>query len=1393
MGKADKKSKGKVGKDYDDESPRSYDLNAEHIIKRNNNKVLLSPVEIAKLTAIQQEEDISALKTKTKNSTVRNSHESPDDRSPKKKNKKKYDEKDNESDHIKQRNKVLLSPESIIELTSTEGKDTKSAKKTKSITSSGKTSAGDKSLQQKKNESISSPSNEIDGEVPGTRVTYREARRRRDNDQNNNNDADDGGYLDDEVEIQEDREARLPGAVRVTPGRDVEQGTGPSSELFKSKDAKSIASNASSDFLLLPQADAVSEMPIDEEQQESFRKMAEKEAEDAFLSKVRTAEIVGDKKLIEKKKRNQKWMLIGLVLLVLVIVGVVVAVVVSTIGSNDSNEDSTDDGMEVDPSTFDNITVTEDTCDNAISISSPTIVTGSTVSATADNTNLEACGDLTAIGASAVWYSFRGSGKPLSLNTCFGSGFDTQISVFSGDSCSSVTCVGGNDQRTNCGTDGSHFTFFADNAVQYYLLVHGLRRANGVFTLAIDELVDNSQCSNAVSIKDSNPTGELVFFGTTKFSTTNVSPVECFDAPVDSPGVWYSFLAETSRFVQARLDDIKGRVTVYTGSCNELQCVASDSKGMTMWTAISGVEYKLIVHGEGKDASDFSLTILPGGLLRPDAEITNNQCELSFSLPTPSFRNHVMVNGTSERGMVTEIATGCGRLFDAGASPAMWYSVVGNGKGLRVSTCDTNDDFIAQVAVYRGSCDNLACIGGGDQNCGEQSAVAWIGEEGEEYYILVQGLEGRVGDFNLTVEELIPDPTSDCNNPVPVPLDGVSIIGSTLSGSIDNIGLCRNVMNVVAPSVWYKVFGTGSVLIASTCDLYLENLSKIEVYYGNCQNLVCADVRRSTCGNQESLAWESVEGETYLIQVYGSGTAGDEDFALKVEEVSENYECNEASEPFIAGSFVRGATLASADLGTSGCSQSNEIGTWYKIRVPIDQTLTVSPCSHITTTDIKLTLFQGSACNQLQCISSNNGRSCSEGSFITWDASRFEVYHLLVQASGPHGGNFELTLGIENDICHSAIALPSSIVIPGSTQVATVDDGDLRCFESGITVDGPGIWYSVMGGNSLLKATVCSPVTTFDASISVFEGSCEELNCIAGEHGDNGACGSSATWFAAEGKTYYILVHGLDVGDFALEMNEVENNSCLSAKSVPLTRDYISVVSEIFVSENFVDPCTGDLSANQVGSWYSMSGTGGFVSINACSSSLDSNQGSYVSVYRGGCSELTCVEYTNDNTCSVTVKTTFGEEYYVYVSNETTLETSTYGLEISSSNDRCESAFGPLSRGDVVLGSTLDATTDDIPLCGDLVAGRGTGVWYTFEGGTGEELTFFTCSEFTDFDTQISLYIGDDCGNLSCIASRDDNCGFATWMTHPFQEGNRYYILISGKPENEGNFVLQVL
>jgi len=127
-------------------------------------------------------------------------------------------------------------------------------------------------------------------------------------------------------------------------------------------------------------------------------------------------------------------------------------------------------------------------------------------------------------------------------------------------------------------------------------------------------------------------------------------------------------------------------------------------------------------------------------------------------------------------------------------------------------------------------------------------------------------------------------------------------------------------------------------------------------------------------------------------------------------------------------------------------------------------------------------------------------------------------------------------------------------------------------------------------------------------------------------------------------------------------------------------------------------------------------------------------------------------------------------------------------VSVVSTNDECDSAFGPLTVGTSVQGSVVGATGDNVEACGD-VTNRGAGVWYTVLG-TGSTMTAFTCSDFTDFDTQIAVYAGGNCAGLTCMGGKDDNCGFSTWITFPTTEGQILHILVSGKGASTGGFVL---
>jgi len=130
-------------------------------------------------------------------------------------------------------------------------------------------------------------------------------------------------------------------------------------------------------------------------------------------------------------------------------------------------------------------------------------------------------------------------------------------------------------------------------------------------------------------------------------------------------------------------------------------------------------------------------------------------------------------------------------------------------------------------------------------------------------------------------------------------------------------------------------------------------------------------------------------------------------------------------------------------------------------------------------------------------------------------------------------------------------------------------------------------------------------------------------------------------------------------------------------------------------------------------------------------------------------------------------------------------------------NDDCPYAYGPIvptSAGVILPYSTTTATTDvDESLsCGGALADGGPGVWYMVEG-TGRPLTASTCSEATNFDTQISVFLG-DCGNLACVNGNNDFCKLGSSVTWPSQEGELYRVLVQGANADAiGDFELTVL
>ena len=92
-------------------------------------------------------------------------------------------------------------------------------------------------------------------------------------------------------------------------------------------------------------------------------------------------------------------------------------------------------------------------------------------------------------------------------------------------------------------------------------------------------------------------------------------------------------------------------------------------------------------------------------------------------------------------------------------------------------------------------------------------------------------------------------------------------VGATTNG--EQTGTCGT--GTGAPGVWYNFTGNGDAVTASLCGSAYD--TKIQVYEGDCANLVCVDGNDDSCGLQSEVTFISTVGTEYYIYVFGFGTS----------------------------------------------------------------------------------------------------------------------------------------------------------------------------------------------------------------------------------------------------------------------------------------------------------------------------------------------------------------------------------------------------------------------------------------------------------------------------------------------------------------------------------------
>ncbi|MCA9245120.1 MAG: hypothetical protein KDA32_14270, partial [Phycisphaerales bacterium] len=765
-----------------------------------------------------------------------------------------------------------------------------------------------------------------------------------------------------------------------------------------------------------------------------------------------------------------------------------------------------------------------DDCAGAVAVAIPSITTGDNTLATAEPnsiTSLPTCGTSISTTGHSMWYTVVGNGNGIEVSTCDpNTGFDTKLHVFTGD-CNSLVCLTANDDNFDCNFSGlsSTVNFCSDNGVEYHILVQGFSATSlGRFDLHVS---DTGNCRGSCCLSD----------GT---CLANQTATGCATAGGTFNGIG---------------SDCNG--VVCTGAC----CLADGSciYGSPDACATAGGTFQ----GLGSDCNSVSCPILP----------SNDDCTGAIAVAIPSITAGDTTTATAD------VAPFCGT--SDGTGGGLWYSVIGDGTTLTATTCSAATTFDTKLRVYTGDCNALVCEGGNDDDSSctfssLRSTVSWCSSVGVEYKILVHGFSTATGQFELTVSSsglsclgacCLPDTScigpvtatacataggayqgdgTDCNTVVCAPppanddCSGATalavpsmVMGSTAlaTDEANNVGTCGTTIS--APGVWHTVVGTGTTIEATTCFAETDYDTKINVYTGDCNNLVCVGGNDDSFGDVDcnfprgiglpsKFSWCSSTGVTYYILVQGfSGAVGN--YKLMVSDDGlpclgacclgdgncvDNISATTCSG--LGGRFTAGATCGSVICTGACCIDANCVyGT-------SDDCATAggayqgdgSDCNSVSCTgaccmnDGTCAQLSASACATAGGFFNGNGTDCNsvsctgaccfnDGSCSNLSSDDCATAGGTFQGFGSDCNSVVCPIPPANDDCANAIPLSLPASVLGNNELATVDSPG-TCGTSVGTVGD--VWYTVVGTGNQIRLTTCAPGTNFDTKIQVWCG-----------------------------------------------------------------------------------------------------------------------------------------------------------------------------------------------------------------------------------------------------------------------------------------------------------------
>ncbi len=331
----------------------------------------------------------------------------------------------------------------------------------------------------------------------------------------------------------------------------------------------------------------------------------------------------------------------------------------------------------------------------------------------------------------------------------------------------------------------------------------------------------NDLCGSAISIACG---GSIA--GSTTNATFEAAPT-CGTSVDNNPSVWYK-VTGTGGFVTLATcggtTNFDSKLHVYTGSCGAFVCEAGNDDNCGLASSVTfcsvlGQQYFVRVSGFNTASGNFTLSMncaapavsvngvgplcstgasvtlsatFPGGTFSgpgvsgntfnpatagPGTHVvTYTVCSVvattSITVLAPAANDAcanaiAMGCNSSVQGSTTCSSIDAGLTFcgTTGGAAGNWYTIVGNGGHVTLSTCNSFTNYDTKLHVFEGTCGALTCVTGNDDyssvnlTCATsnlRSIVKFCTEVGKTYYVLVSGFGSGVGNYQVDASCVAP-------------------------------------------------------------------------------------------------------------------------------------------------------------------------------------------------------------------------------------------------------------------------------------------------------------------------------------------------------------------------------------------------------------------------------------------------------------------------------------------------------------------------------------------------------------------------------------------------------------------------------------------------------------